>query len=134
MTSPPRGQPGSSGGRVDVVVQGDIPYQAHRWAVLVLDRALRHDPWPLVHADVRLTRPAHLVATCRADIRADLGGHMFHVRGEAREARTALDIAVERLHRQAVALHAARTSPHRSERLQAQRAPRRFPPHPPQPD
>jgi hypothetical protein len=101
--------------RVEVQVQGDIPYQARRWAVILVDRAVRRGPWGLVQARVRLTRPPHLVATCRADIQADLGGHLFHTRAEAREARTALEIAAERLHRQAESLHAAQhpDSPHR---------------------
>jgi hypothetical protein len=98
---------GGTSDRVDVQVQGDIPYQAHRWAVSLIDLAVRRAPWGLVQARVRLTRPPHLVATCRADIQADLGGHLFHTRAEAREARTALEIAAERLHRQAASLHAA---------------------------
>ena len=98
---------GTSGERVDVQVQGDIPYQAHRWAVTLIDRAVRRGPWGLVRARVRLTRPPHLVATCRADIQADLGGHLFHTRAEAREPRAALEIAAERLQRQAASLHAA---------------------------
>jgi hypothetical protein len=93
--------------RVDVQVQGDLPNQAHRWAVVLLDDAVEDGPWGLVRARVRLTRPPHLEATCRADIQADLGGHLFHTRAEAREARTALEIAAERLHRQAVSLHDA---------------------------
>jgi hypothetical protein len=101
--------------RVDVQVQGDIPYQAHRWAVTLIDRAVRRGPWGLVQARVRLTRPPHLVATCRADIQADLGGHLFHTRAEAREPRTALELAAERLRRQAASLHAAQSpdKPHR---------------------
>jgi hypothetical protein len=98
---------GVSSERIDVQVQGDIPYQAHGWAVSLVDGAVRHVPWRLVRARVRLTRPPHLVATCRADIQADLGGHLFHARADAREARTALEIAAERLHRQAVSLHDA---------------------------
>ena len=98
--------------RVEVLVQGDIAYQAHRWAVTLLDRAVTRGPWDLVQARVRLTRPPHLVATCRADVQADLGGHLFHTRGEAREARTALEIAVERLRRQAASLHAAQEAHH----------------------
>lgn len=100
---------GESSERVDVQVQGDIPYQAHRWAVNLIDRAVRRGPWGLVRARVRLTRPPHLVATCRADIQADLGGHLFHTRAEAREPRTALELAAERLHRQAASLHAAQS-------------------------
>jgi ribosome-associated translation inhibitor RaiA len=90
---------------VQVLVQGDIPYQAHRWAMTAVERAVRHDPWPLRGARVRLTRPSHLGAGCRADIQADLGGHLFHARAEARDARSALDIAADRLHRQAEAVH-----------------------------
>ena len=98
---------GASGERVDVQVQGDIPYQAHRWAVSLVDRAVRRQPWRLVRARVRLTRPPHLVATCRADIQADLGGHLFHARADACEPRTALELAADRLQRQAASLHAA---------------------------
>jgi hypothetical protein len=93
-------------GQVHVEVQGDIPYDAHRWATQALWRAVRRDAWPLRAARVRLTRPPHLVAVCRADIQADLGGRLFHVRAEARDARTALGIAVERLSRQVAAVHA----------------------------
>ena len=103
---------GSAAERVEVQVQGDIPYQARRWAVSLLERAVRRGPWGLVRARVRLTRPPHLVATCRADVQADLEGHLFHARAEAREARTALEIAVERLHREAVSLHAAQSARH----------------------
>ena len=100
--SPAAGRPVPE--RVQVVVQGDIPYQAHRWAVRAVERAVRHEPWPLRTARVRLTRPAHLVAVCRADIQADLDGHLFHARAEAGDVRSALDIAAERLHRQAEAV------------------------------
>ena len=92
--------------RVDIVVRGDIPYQAHRWTLGALERLVRREPWPLNHARVELSRPAHLVASCRADIQADLGGHLLHVRAEATDARNALDIAVERLRRQAAAVRA----------------------------
>ena len=94
--------------KVQVVVQGDLPYRAHRWARHAVDRAVRHPPWPLVRARVRLTRPPHLVATCRVDIETDLGGHLFHARAEARDPRWALDIAAERLHRQVADAHASR--------------------------
>jgi ribosome-associated translation inhibitor RaiA len=94
------------GDRIEVVVRGDIPYQAHRWALGALERLVKHEPWPLNRARVQLTRPPHLVATCRADIQADIGGHLFHTRAEATDARNALDIAVERLRRQAGAVRA----------------------------
>jgi ribosome-associated translation inhibitor RaiA len=96
--------------RVEVLVQGDIPYQAHRWAVRAVEGIVRHDPWPLREAHVRLTRPPHLMAVCRADIQADLGGHLFHARADAQDARTALDIAAERLHRQVGAAHAGESA------------------------
>jgi hypothetical protein len=92
--------------RVRVAVGGDLPYQAHRWAVLAVERAVRRCAWPLRRADVTLARPPNLAAVCRADINADLGGRLFHVRGESVDPRTALDRAAERLHRQADALHA----------------------------
>jgi len=92
--------------RVDVAIQGDIPYEAHRWATQAIGRAVQRDSWRLRSARVRLTRPPHLVAVCRADIQADLDGRLFHTRAEARDARTALAIAAERLHRQLVAAHA----------------------------
>jgi hypothetical protein len=102
--------------RVQVVVQGDIPYQAHRWAVRAVERAVRHEPWPLRAARVRLTRPAHLVAVCRADIQADLDGHLFHARAEAADVRSALDIAAERLHRQAEAARLGALAARRAQR------------------
>jgi hypothetical protein len=106
---------GGNGERVDVQVQGDIPYQARQWAVILVDRAVRRGPWRLVQARVRLTRPPHLVATCRADIQGDLGGLLFQTRADPREARAALEIAAERLHRQAESLRAAQQpdAPHR---------------------
>lgn len=105
--------------RVEVLVQGDIPYQAHRWAVRAVEGIVRHEPWPLRAAHVRLTRPAHLMAVCRADIQADIGGHLFHARADAKDVRTALDIAGERLHRQVGAAHAGESaSTRRKERRQ----------------
>jgi hypothetical protein len=104
----PRGRPVHE--RVHVLVQGDIPYQAHRWAVRAVEGVVQHDSWPLSEAHVRLTRPPHLVAVCRADIQAELGGHLFHARADARDARTALDIAAERLHRQVDAAHAGESA------------------------
>jgi hypothetical protein len=92
--------------RVDVAIRGDIPYDAHRWATQAVLRAVQRDTWRLRSARVRLTRPPHLVAVCRADIQADLDGHLFHVRAEARDARTALATAAERLQRQIAAVHA----------------------------
>jgi ribosome-associated translation inhibitor RaiA len=100
--------------RVDVVVRGDIPYQAHRWALGALERLVRREPWPLNHARVHLTRPPHLVAACRADIQADIGGHLYHARAEATDARNALDIAVERLRQQVCAARAGQISRRRA--------------------
>ena len=115
---------GSIQDRIEVLVQGDIPYRAHRWAVRAMEDAVRRQPWPLVRAKVRLTRPPHLVAVCRADIQADLGGHLFHARAEASDARSALDVAAERLHRQAVAARAGELAARRMARPQ-QRQPHR---------
>jgi ribosome-associated translation inhibitor RaiA len=109
---------GSIQDRIEVLVQGDIPYQAHRWAVRAVEDAVRRHPWPLVRARVRLTRPPHLVAVCRADIHADLGGHLFHARAEANDARSAMDVAAERLHRQAVAARAGELAARRVARPQ----------------
>jgi hypothetical protein len=50
------------------------------------------------------------MALCRADIQAEVGGHRFDVRAEARDARAALDIAAARLHRQVEAAHAGQES------------------------
>jgi hypothetical protein len=104
--------------RIEVLVQGDIPYQAHRWAVRAVEEAVRRHPWPLVRAKVRLTRPPRLVAVCRADIQADLDGHLFHARAEAGDARSALDVAAERLHRQAMAARAGELAARRRARPQ----------------
>lgn len=100
----------------EVFVQGDIPYRAHRWAVRAVEDAVRRQPWPLVRAKVRLTRPPHLVAVCRADIHADLGGHLFHASAEAHGARSALDVAAQRLHRQALAARAGQLAARRMTR------------------
>jgi hypothetical protein len=102
--------------RVDIVVRGDIPYQAHRWTLGALEHLVRREPWPLNQGRIELARPAHLGAACRADIQADVGGHLFHARAEATDAHNALEIAVERLRRQIAAVRAgevARRSPSR---------------------
>jgi hypothetical protein len=79
-----------------------------------LERLVRREPWPLNRARVQLTRPPHLVAACRADIQADIGGHLFHVRAEATDARNALEIAVERLRRQASAVRVGQLAQRRA--------------------
>jgi ribosome-associated translation inhibitor RaiA len=110
MTRADAGAVRAFGERVQVVVQGDIPYQARRWAVRAVERAVRHERWPLQQARVRIVRPPHLVAVCRADIHADLDGHLFHARAEAKDAHAALDMAADRLQRQAEAAHAGAAS------------------------
>jgi hypothetical protein len=90
--------------RIEVILRDDLPECTRGWAVEEVEQAVMPGTIPLVGARVTLRRLVRAAAQFRADIAADLDGHLIHGRGEASVPRVALHAAAEQVHGLAVAL------------------------------
>lgn len=90
--------------QVQIVLRGDLPGRARRWALAALHRALRHRTGPLTAARVTL-RPADDHEGYHAEMLVTLRGRVLKAHADADIPQAALDLAAERLGRQVDGLH-----------------------------